>query len=295
MTSSIAFVMLAHKDPGQVARLVSRLHPNPVFVHVDTKAPAAVYDALKELEQDGSIHLLPRFRTGWASWGLVEATLGGLTAAEAVPGWSHLFVISGQDYPLWPISRITQFLAERPADSWIHQARIPVPARRIGDADGGEGRIRRWTLTVRGRHLRMPVKRALPAGLIPHYGQQQCCISEPLVRTILAEDSLQPELRRFFRHTQAPDELMLPTLAMSSPLADRVSDDNLWYMDWSAGGPHPKVLTMEDYDGLARHARDGGDMCGPSPVKLFARKFDERVSRDLLDRIDGELLERPVP
>lgn len=286
----VAFVVLAHKQPEQVRRLVTRLQPNPVFVHVDARADATVFEPIRRLEGEGYIRLLPRFRSGWASWGLVEAVLAGFREAVSTD-CSHVASLTAQCYPLWPVGAIADHLGERPETSWIHQARIPVSKPRIGDADGGIGRITRWHLTLRGRHLRVPVRRQLPSGLVGHYGQMQCCVSADLARWIVGEVDRRPELSRFFRRTQAPDELLIPTLAMSSPLADRVDDDNIWYMNWKGGGAHPKTLTVDDFDDLARHAREGGDMCGPSPVKCFARKFDAAQSAPLLDRIDAELLQ----
>jgi hypothetical protein len=47
---------------------------------------------------------------------------------------------------------------------------------------------------------------------------------------------------------------------------------------------------MDDFERLAFAFEHGGDMAGPSPVKFFARKFDEQASEALLDRIDQEFL-----
>jgi hypothetical protein len=64
---------------------------------------------------------------------------------------------------------------------------------------------------------------------------------------------------------------------MSSELAPTVVNDNLRYIDWSRGA-RPAVLGMADLEALRR-----------SP-KLFARKFDVTVDRQVLDAIDRELL-----
>jgi hypothetical protein len=111
----------------------------------------------------------------------------------------------------------------------------------------------------------------------------------------LDEVARRPELRKYFRRTQAPDELLIPTVAMSSALTAGVIGDNLWYTDWFGGGAHPKVLVMDDFDRLAASSHSPSDMGGPSPIKLFARKFELAQSGDVLDRIDRELLGVPVP
>lgn len=282
-------MMLVHKQPELVRRAVHRLLPNPVLVHVDAKAKDSVYGPLAELEEEGMIRLLPRIRCGWASWGLVEATLLGMERALET-GATHVVSMTGQCYPLWPGKALAEFVSSRPDVSWMGHSPIPVPRTAIGDGDGGVGRITKWHLTVRGRHLRVPIRRSLPAGLAPHYGQMQWCLSAPLVRWVVEEMGRRPELRRYFRRTQAPDELLIPTVALSSPMAADVSGENLWYADWRAGGSHPRVLAAQDFEDMALHARQGGDMNGRSSVKMFARKLDARLSRDLLDRIDRELL-----
>lgn len=293
MADRVAFLVLAHKQPEQLRRLIARLHPHPVFVHVDARSPRSVYQPIADLVPRGQVRMLSRSRTGWASWGLVEATFRGLREALRT-GCTHVVAMTGQCYPIWPVDSLTAYLTAGPDTSWIHQWPIPVPPRAMSDADGGVGRISHWHLTVRGRHLTIPVRRTLPAGLVPHYGQMQCCLAAPLADWLVSEMDRRPELVRFFRRTQAPDELLIPTLAMSSPFAERVESANLWYANWSAGGAHPKTLTTDDFESIADHAKNGGDMCGPSPVKLFARKFDQLTSGALLDRIDRELLAIPA-
>lgn len=289
MADRVAFLILAHKQPHQVRRLVARLRPQPVFVHVDARSPESTYQPIADLASEGQVRMLSRFRTGWASWGFVEAMLQGLREAIGA-GCSHVVAMTGQCYPLWPVEALTGYLSARPDISWIHQWPIPVPPRAMSDRDGGVGRITHWHLTLRGRHLTVPVRRTLPAGLAPHYGQMQCCIAAPLADWLVGEVDRRPELVPYFRRTRAPDELLIPTLAMASPYAGQVDSDNLWYANWFEGGAHPKTLASDDFDSIADHAKNGGDMCGSSPVKLFARKFDQFTSSVLLDRIDRELL-----
>ena len=288
MTYPLAFVILSHKHPEQVRRLASRLEPYPLLVHVDARSSTKVWQLIARLEAEENVHMLPRFPTSWGSWGLVEAALSGLGLALEI-GCEQIVICTGQDYPLRPAAEIASYFAARRGTSWIYNSSVPVSNGMIGDRDGGVGRFR-WHVTVRGRHLRAPLSRPMPAGLQPHYGSAQCCLSAPLGRWVLEQISQRAELRRFFRHVQLPDELLLPTLAMSSPLRETIETCSLWYMDWSLGGAHPKVLADVDYDRLAAASRGPSDVGGPAPVKLFARKFEPAVSDGVLERIDTELL-----
>ena len=78
-------------------------------------------------------------------------------------------------------------------------------------------------------------------------------------------------------------------------MADEVSNENLWFTDWSAGGAHPKVFRRDDIGRLTAAAYgQTGELPGGG-TKLFARKFDAEVDVDVLDLIDHQLLARRDP
>jgi Core-2/I-Branching enzyme len=82
-------------------------------------------------------------------------------------------------------------------------------------------------------------------------------------------------IMRSFRHSFFPDEAYFPTVLMSSPLAQRIAAANLTFSAWTpTSGPHPKVLTTEDFGTLLASS------------KLFARKFDAAVDARILDLLD---------
>ena len=89
-----------------------------------------------------------------------------------------------------------------------------------------------------------------------------------------------PDVVRFFKRVESPDEMFFQTILKSSPLADTLVHNHLHYADWSGGGPHPATLTTGDFQKLRE-----------TPA-LFARKFDATVDRTVLDLIDEKLLGR---
>ena len=58
-----------------------------------------------------------------------------------------------------------------------------------------------------------------------------------------------------------------------------VADDSLRYMRWSSTGPthHPYTLTLKDFPEIM------------ASEKYFARKFDQSIDQEILDKIDIEL------
>ena len=145
----ICFLVLAHKEPAQVGRLAERLAPNRVLLHVDKRVGGTVWQAFAGLpSQHSNVEMLPRYRSGWASWGLAQATLSGIQ--HTVTGsFSHLVVMTGQDYLLRPLTEIQSLFASQPDVSWVVHDNIPV--NWIGDKDGGVSRVTHWHLAVKGR------------------------------------------------------------------------------------------------------------------------------------------------
>jgi hypothetical protein len=119
----------------------------------------------------------------------------------------------------------------------------------------------------------LPLRRRIPGGLAPYGGGAYWCFARPLVDYVQRFVTTSRDYVRFFEHVLIPDELFFQTLIMNSPLRDSIVNDNLRYLDWSRE-PAPAVLGVGDLDRMLRSD------------KLFARKFDETVDRDVLDRLD---------
>jgi hypothetical protein len=96
---------------------------------------------------------------------------------------------------------------------------------------------------------------------------------------------------RFHKHTLVPDEIFFHSIVKNSPLASNIIHDfekvfcysdyltsnehGCTYIDWNAPDVSlPKVLTIEDYDNLI------------NSTCLFARKFDEKQSLDLMKMLE---------
>ncbi len=284
----IGFVVLTHRNPDQATRLAKRLRPHRVFLHVDTGANEADWRGFRAIpECSDNVELLARYRSAWASWELVKATLTGLDRAVA-SGCSHVVVMTGQDYPLRPVVEIAAFFAGEREGSWVPRYRVPVEW--LGDQDGGLSRFTHWNVGIKGMRVRVPLRRKIPDQVVPHYGQAQCVLSAPMARWVLDEVSHHPGIVKFFRRTWAPDELFFTSLSATAPMASSVHTDNLWYTDWSAASSHPKTFTLVDAERLLAVAHGTAEELQAGQVKLFARKFDTAIDASVLDVIDKSLL-----
>lgn len=287
----IAYIVLAHREFGQVERLVRRLYGAScrVFLHVDRKVPPAQRQALQAALQDLPelvyVEPLPVY---WADFSIVAATLRALEAVAASgEAFDYTCLLSGQDYPLATPEGIAAFLARHRGQSFLEFFRVPRPG---WAGDGGMGRLERYHHRAEysrsyGRAvallarcvLHLLPRRTFFKDLQPYAGSQFWCLAQPCVEYVLEYVRRRPEYVQYFRHVKIPDEMFFQTMLVNSPLRETLVNDSLRYIDWSRP-PYPAVLTHEDFPLLQQSG------------KLFARKFDLRLDAEVLDRIDRVLL-----
>ncbi|HUC36587.1 MAG TPA: beta-1,6-N-acetylglucosaminyltransferase [Acidimicrobiales bacterium] len=292
---SLVYVILAHRSPNQLARLVSVLeHEDDLFlIHVDAKAdPAPFVGALEErLGRPANVEMIRPVRCDWAGFGHVQATLQGITRVlDRQSEFSHMVLLTGQDYPIKPRDRIREHLERHRGVSfmsWSAGDRGERPDRRGNERwwwHGGLERLRcrhylvgrRW-IGLPHRYFPFPRPRQLPDGLHPYQGLAYWCLSEQSVRYVADFVSARPEVVAFFKRVLGPDENFFQMALLNSPLRHTLVNEDLRYMSWE-GGLHPGVLGVGDFGDLAA-----------SP-KMFARKFDVTVDAEVLEMIDAKLL-----
>ncbi len=275
----IAYVILAHQLPEQLARLVRRLNtPNALFlVHINRRSDDAVYEAARAgLANLDNVVFLRRHKLYWGGFGHVRATLEGLEELHRRSAqFDYAALLTGQDYPIKPAATIERTLSESGGRSFMAYDRLP------GGWEEGMKRITRWHSrrigVPRGWHLQLPIPRRFPQRLVPYGGSSYWWLSREAVdyvRSFVAED---PRYLRFFKHVDVPDEIFFHTILMNSPLRDAVVNDELRHVDWTRD-PLPAIFGVGDLETLRRSR------------KLVARKFDVTVDAEILDLIDRELI-----
>lgn len=293
MTPAIGFVLLTHRDPGQILRLIDRLRrlygaATPIVVHHDQGQCALA-------PPEGAALVTPHLATRWGHWSLVEATLAALRQLHAGPEGPELTVLlSGADYPVAPAERVLAELSAGGADAYL-AARPITPWRRDRVAPGplglavGEGAVnqttcfrRYYSTTFRWRGLRFRLRNPLLAPLLAPFsrrrrlyaGDQWCVLRRSAVEVLLASPRQQPDLFAWFSKRDYPDEAYVQTVLANTP-ALRLDPRTFRYVDWSIPGKNPRVLGLDD---VPRITASGAH---------FARKF--RPDDPALDALDALL------
>jgi hypothetical protein len=272
-----AYIILAHKNAGQVVRLVQRLNDGDCAfaVHVDRRSPTSTYRGIEQgLRGLHNVYILPRRKCYWGDFSVVEAALDGLRALLARKiAFDHATLLSGQDYPIKGNEEIARFFGTHVRTSFMSYCEIPCPG---WGREGGLERVRNFYARF-GRHrIAIPVRRRFPEGFSAFGRSAWWSLSRESADYVLSFLEMNRPFVRFFRHVGVPDELFFQTVLVNSPLRETIENENLRFVDWSPGPAHghPKILTTGDLEALVE-----------SP-KLFARKFDVEEDAAVLDALD---------
>lgn len=276
----LAHLILAHNRPAQLERLIKRLiHPDAdIYIHLDKKTDITDFVHLAQLPR--VFFIQNPVKVYWGSYNIVQATLNGFEEIlRSGNPYQFVNLLSGQDYPLTSAENVHNYLSANQGKAFMNYLRF--------DPDWTEAlpRIHEYhfnNLQIKGRYAlqnlvnKILPKRKLPGNLIPVGRSQWFTIPLHLVNYILTYWNENLKLRRFIKLTWAPDEFIFQTILYNSVHKVQMVNNDLRYIDWSAGGVSPKTLTIDDAPALLASG------------KLFARKFDQNKDGAILDLLDNK-------
>jgi hypothetical protein len=289
-----AYVILAHKNLEQLPRLVRTLDTGQAsfFLHIDKKTDISPYrQELGEIDKQPNVHFVKRYHCPWAAFGIIKAQRAAMqTALRTNPRFTHLTLLSGQDYPIKPPDEIDLFFDVHPSTSFIGYLPGDTKKQRKKQL---RGRYKNWYLYFAGRHWRISSKllntvgkkRRVPDGHMPIKGRANFTLSRECTEYALRFFEENPRYVKFFKHTKFPDEHLWHIILLNSPLRETVENKHLRYEEFEERKPHIRVLHKEDLAELK---------AAPSTC-FFAKKFDTTVDSDILDLIDRHILRVTSP
>lgn len=294
----VAFLVVSHRNPGQVLRLVRALREGDdtaVLVHHDQRREPLDRDAL---EDAGGRLAHYGLSVEWGNVAYTDMLLRALSqlTEELDPDW--VAVVSGQDYPLRPLSDFERHLARSPhhallGDAWeLDLSAEPPPPRR------------EFYLRYRYRHYAPPravaavlaralgrhaYLRELPTGLGPRLGIRaprhpfgpglRChvcsdwlTLRRAAVRAVLDFSRTHARVMSHYRRTIIPSESLFATVLANDPSISIGPAPRL--LGFEEGAPHPRTFGADDVEDLL------------SSGMHFARKFDESLDARALDLLD---------
>lgn len=279
----LGWIVLVHRSPGQVARLVRRLEApdDGIFVHVDRAVPLDPFTAAFK-RAGAQAELLPRHRSRWSTYGIVSSTLEGVRAALD-HGADYISVISGQDYPIKPVGSLRAHLEASSGAGFMLFFALPNPDWTVPEA--GMSRLNRRHYRFGRFSLRLPNRftpfiplRQMPLGYEPYAGSNWWTLPRECAAYVIQFLDEHPGFVRFYQRAAFPAESLFQTVLLNSPLRERIRFNDLRHIVWRQGDSHPATLGLGDLPELERS------------TAFLARKFDAERDPGLLDAIDQRLL-----
>lgn len=272
MNRKFGFVLLTHKNPAQIFRLVdtlSRLYGDPLIaIHHDQSKSSLQFNT----PLSNSITLVEDYiTTSWGQFSVIDGAMKAmklLQESQGLPEW--IFLLSESCYPIKPYSEFIEHLNSTRHDACMYYEMI----------DGKESSSG-WNKLCWNRycnHEGNPFTALHPC----YAGEHWFHINRRSAEYLINHYERNFLLRHYYsslgtREPIIPEESYYHTI-LANNFAIALSKDNKRYIDWqSHASAHPKTLTMEDFSNII------------SSDKLIARKFDIRHDPKIMDAIDRHL------
>ena len=313
----ICYLILAHKNPEQVLRLVSRLVTSEsyFFIHIDKSVSDTPFKyVLKGINHVYFLECDSRSDGVWGGFGIVQASINLMRYALSQVPNGYIILLSGQDYPLRSGQRIQSFFEQSSLDAYVFAESIPTSFWNMGGLD----RLNLYRLNLsadrfdfvmlpsileksfhskrvlqkvyailrRGKKktlFKILRKRRHPNDIKPFGGSQWWAMSSNLARQILNFIDDHPAFLKYHQDTLLADEIFIQTIIHHIIKNNNILKiaPSLTYTNWERKHvPLPVTFEHSDFEELKE----------ASKTHLFARKFDIDRDTKILDRIDTELL-----
>lgn len=298
---NIGFVILSHRDPGMLRRLVNRLNRSfdepPIVCHHDTHQ---IPIDMKAFPSNVRFVAQP-IRTRWGHISIVQAFRMSLRQLYDWRPADWFVFLSANDYPIKPGARILAELQHSPFDAYLDHRRVPdygdlPPAGKRNFALNT--RCPTWVRLAYNRYIARNIKypglnrkgrfciRCFP---LPHprwikksaFNDRFRCYAGDAWLTararcaelLYADTDTSRALYEHYKGRVIPDESFCQTILCNAS-GLRLCNDNKRYADWSAGQASPKWLGVEDLPALLQSDHH------------FARKFSEKHDARVLSELD---------
>ena len=277
-----AYLILAHKNPQQLKRLVDALNTEySVFIiHIDAKQKIWSFTRIFYDYLPGKVFFCPkRKNVRWGGYSMIEATMAMLDFFFKLKLKANYFhLLSGQDYPIKSNKEIRSFFKKNIGINFIEYFSLPNTKWNPSI----ERLTLRWWLNNKqvwwysdldfykeNKHNFKNKKNDLK----PYGGSQWWSLHRECIKYIHNLYHINNDLFESFRYSFIPDELLFQTLILNSRFKLSVRNKNLRFIQWSEDQAHPDVITSDYFDQINNCKN-----------KFFARKFDN--SSAILDLID---------
>ena len=289
----IAFIMLCHRNPEQINKLIDKLSEfsdSDIYIHVDMNHS----EIRNQIITRDNVSLVPTNFSFYIRWGSVEIVKATLQLIREVRDsgrlYDYIWLVSGQDYPICSVAKIEKRLSEyaglnyieckttedKQYDRYKKLYEVAYPSWINGNNVAIKSVKRIYMIFTGGyRHTFSPFIRCKPFEFDFAFGSQWWTLTSTSAFEILEYSDSHPEILKYYEKCIIPDECFFQSMFMRGPYKDKRAM-NLNFANWGKNRRSPEVLTLEDIEKIKE----------ASKKYCFARKFDVGQSTPLMEYLE---------
>lgn len=275
-----AYLIIAHKVDETFRTLLRMLddEKNDIFIHMDKKNRGYDNIQTEKICKSSKVYHTKRINVHWGGYSLVDVEIALLEYACDREKYEYYHLLSGNDLPIKSQKVIHNFFNNANTKEFVH----------IENADCQYlERVRYYYYFSefvgrgKGNYFIKNINRGIVAvqkilkiqrnkNIIFQKGSQWFSITDEFARYVISKKKW---IRKVFKYTKCPDEMVMQTLLINSEFRYSLCNDNSDRMiDWKRGNPY--VFRIEDYDSIIESKQ------------MFARKFIDDTDCEIIKRIE---------
>ena len=296
MKNRHAFLIIAHNQFYILEKLIELLdfELNDIFIHIDKKVKNFDFAYYKSLVKKSRVFYVERVDVRWGDISVIKAELNLFRTASKYSNernYSFFHLISGVDLPLKPISEIYDFYEKENKDFIGYLPIESASKRRYQNYHiftkyiKNKSKIQNVFFDIIRESfiiLQKLVGYNRTKMLKTQFGPQWVDLKKNTVDYILSKEK---EIYATYSHMRAPDEFYKQTLIYYNPeiYSNIYKSDDAYkqckrLIDWKRGRPY--VWRMGDFDELINSDR------------MFARKFDINIDKNIVDKLFNQIKQK---
>jgi len=317
----INYIILAHKNPQQVKRLINQLSSSNCFFYIHIDKSADIDPFIQSLSYMNNVYFLPdKYREFgiWGDIGIVKATINALRLIIKKSNFGYCVLLSGQTYPLKNNDEINKFLKNNYGLNFISTFQIPT-VQGWGPKHGMD-RLELYKINMSNKRMdfiqipslldlsfykkvtlqkikkiiksnkslflkKLFYRRKHPSKIKPFGGSQWWSLPIETVRLIINFIDENPYYLKYHEDTLLPDEIFFQSIIMNlkENTDNIIVTPSITHVNWTRKNvPLPLTFTNT--------TKDQNELKEQSKTNLFARKFDIETDEKILDWIDKNLI-----
>lgn len=284
-----AYLILAHSNEYVLKKLLSSIDDerNDIYVHIDLKSSIDLLSIKKSVSKS-RIFIFKEKPIYWGHTSMIDVELFLYSKAVSTMEYSYYHLLSGVDLPLKTQDEIHSFFSRHQGLEFIGFSQAMIDIEKVNKIhlfpknlrvkeNEYSNRLKRKIRTIfiqlqrlcnYNRHKNIEFK----------FGAIWTSLTHPLVLDLIKE---RDTFLKLYRYSSCVDEIYKHTFVYNSKYREKVYDINnelnscLRMIDWYRGDPY--TFTIDDFN-LLKNSK-----------YFFARKFDQNIDRDIIDKLCDNL------